>query len=175
MSSEQNSPHNLERDAGTSVRDNKPDVANYGFVRPPWIYLAAIVVGVALQLLWPLHWLPARAGVWIGVLPVLIAIALFIGASRQFRLAGTPVPGNQRTTAIVQSGPYRFSRNPIYLAFSVVVLGLACWVNSLWLLVTLAAAVSIMGLIVIPREEHYLERRFGAAYLAYKTKVRRWL
>jgi len=75
----------------------------------------------------------------------------------------------------VQSGPYRLSRNPIYLAFSILVLGLACWLNSLWLLATLAAAVSLMAFVVIPREEHYLERRFGAEYLGYKARVRRWL
>ena len=60
------------------------------------------------------------------------------------------------------------------LAFSILVLGIACWVNSVWLLGTLAAAVSIMSLVVIPREERYLERRFQAEYLEYKAKVRRW-
>jgi protein-S-isoprenylcysteine O-methyltransferase Ste14 len=89
--------------------------------------------------------------------------------------ARTPVPGNEPTSAIVQSGPYRFTRNPIYLAFSVLVLGIACWVNSIWLLGTLAAAVSLMSFVVIPREERYLERRFRAEYLEYKAKVRRWL
>ena len=85
------------------------------------------------------------------------------------------VPGNKPTTAIVKSGPYRFSRNPIYLAFSLLVLGIACALNSLWLLGTLAAAVSVMSFVVIPREERYLESRFGAEYLDYKTKVGRWL
>jgi protein-S-isoprenylcysteine O-methyltransferase Ste14 len=55
------------------------------------------------------------------------------------------------------------------------VLGVACALNSLWLLGTLAAAVSIMSFVVIPREERYLERRFGAEYLCYKAQVGRWL
>jgi protein-S-isoprenylcysteine O-methyltransferase Ste14 len=105
---------------------------------------------------------------------VLFSLALFVASARQFKVAGTPVPGNQPTTAIVQSGPYRFSRNPIYLAFSILMLGIACWLNSLWLLGTLAAAVSLMSLLVIPREERYLERRFNAEYQEYKAKVRRW-
>jgi protein-S-isoprenylcysteine O-methyltransferase Ste14 len=78
-------------------------------------------------------------------------------------------------TAIVRTGPYRFSRNPIYLAFSVFQLGIAIWVNSLWLLATLAGALALIHYVVIPREEQYLERRFGAEYLDYKASVRRWL
>jgi protein-S-isoprenylcysteine O-methyltransferase Ste14 len=158
-----------------ALGDGTPDVANYGFVRPPVIYLAAILVGVVLDLLQPLRWLPAGAAASLGIPLVLVAIALFVASTRRFKVAGTPVPGNRAATAIVQSGPYRLSRNPIYLAFSILVLGLACWLNSLWLLATLAAAVSLMAFVVIPREEHYLERRFGAEYLGYKARVRRWL
>lgn len=151
------------------------DVANSGFVRPPFVFLAAILVGVGLDLMRPLRWLPVGIGVWIGLPLVTLALALFVASIRRFVAAGTPVPGNEPTTAIVQTGPYRFSRNPIYLAFTVLVLGIACWLNSLWLLGTLAAAVGLMSFVVIPREEQYLERRFGAEYLEYKAKVRRWL
>jgi protein-S-isoprenylcysteine O-methyltransferase Ste14 len=76
---------------------------------------------------------------------------------------------------IVRTGPYRFSRNPIYLAFSLLQLGIAIWVNSVWLLATLVGAVALIHSIVIQREEHYLERKFGAGYLDYKASVRRWL
>jgi protein-S-isoprenylcysteine O-methyltransferase Ste14 len=104
-----------------------------------------------------------------------IALALCSYSVRQFRAAGTPVPGNKPTTVIVRTGPYRLSRNPIYLAFSLLHLGIAIWVNSLWLIATLIATVALMALVVIPREERYLERRFGAEYLDYKASVRRWL
>jgi protein-S-isoprenylcysteine O-methyltransferase Ste14 len=76
---------------------------------------------------------------------------------------------------IVRTGPYRFSRNPIYLAFSLFQLGIAIWINSLWLLATLVGAVALIHSIVIRREEQYLEQRFGAEYLDYKASVRRWL
>lgn len=151
------------------------DVANLGLVRPPFVYLAAILSGVGLDLVRPLRWLPAGIGVWVGVPFVILSLALFLTSTRRFTAAGTPVPGNKPTTAVVRSGPYRFSRNPIYLAFSVLLLGIACWLNSIWLLGTLAAAVSVMSFVVIRREERYLERRFGAEYLEYKAKVRRWL
>jgi protein-S-isoprenylcysteine O-methyltransferase Ste14 len=106
---------------------------------------------------------------------VLVAVALFLSAVRTFRTAGTPVPGNRPTTMIVCTGPYRWSRNPIYLSFSLLQLGVACWVNSLWLLVTLIPAVVLMSFVVIPREEQYLETHFPSDYLPYKASVRRWL
>ena len=75
----------------------------------------------------------------------------------------------------IRTGPYAFSRNPIYLAFTLFQLGLAAWVNSLGLLVTLLPALALMMLVVVPREERYLEARFPAEYLPYKRAVRRWL
>jgi len=106
---------------------------------------------------------------------VAMAAALFSYSIRQFRMAGTPVPGNKPATAIVRGGPYRFSRNPIYLAFFALHLGLAIWVNSLWLVATLVATVDIIAVVVVPREERYLTERFGTEYLEYKASVRRWL
>jgi protein-S-isoprenylcysteine O-methyltransferase Ste14 len=111
----------------------------------------------------------------VGGLLVAIAAALFRYSTRQFRMAGTPVPGNKPATAIVRTGPYRFSRNPIYLAFFALHLGLAIWVNSLWLVATLVATLAIIAIVVVPREERYLTGRFGADYLEYKASVRRWL
>jgi protein-S-isoprenylcysteine O-methyltransferase Ste14 len=139
------------------------------------VYLVALLFGVGLDQVRPARWLPAELGAWLGVPIVIAALALFRSSIRRFKAAGTPVPGNEPATAIVRSGPYRFTRNPIYLAFSLLVLGIACARNSLWLLGALAAAVSVMSFVVIPREERYLERRFGVEYLDYKAKVGRWL
>lgn len=175
MHRDRDDPQMTHGDPETREGGRAEDVANPGLVRPPFVYLAAIVIGAGLHFVRPLRWLPDGLGAWLGVPLVLLAVALFVASTREFRAAGTPVPGDEPTTAIVESGPYRSSRNPIYLAFSVLVLGIACWLDSLWLLGTLAVAVGIMNFVVIPREERYLERRFGARYLAYKTKVRRWL
>ena len=111
----------------------------------------------------------------LGALLVVAAVALFSFSVAKFRAAGTPVPARKPTTVIVRVGPYRFSRNPIYLAFSALQLGIAIWVNSLWLLLTLVGAVALIHWVVIRREEDYLERRFGAQYADYKASVRRWL
>jgi protein-S-isoprenylcysteine O-methyltransferase Ste14 len=164
---------NPQRSSGNA--DPVRDVANLGLVRPPLVYLGSILLGVLLHLAWPLPLLPhpLRAPTGAGV--VVLAVALFIAAVRAFRIAGTPVPGNRPTTTIVRTGPYRFTRNPIYLAFSALQVGLALWVGSVWLLITLVLAVALMSLWVIPREERYLEARFPSEYLPYKSSVRRWL
>jgi protein-S-isoprenylcysteine O-methyltransferase Ste14 len=110
-----------------------------------------------------------------GILLVLVAAVLFISAVRTLRKAGTPVPGNQPTTAIVRAGPYRFSRNPIYLAFTLLQIGIAAWVDSLAVLIMVLPAFVLMAAVVIPREERYVEARFPSEYLPYKREVRRWL
>lgn len=152
-----------------------PEVANLGIVRPPLVYLSAIVLGLVLHFLWPARLMPPAVSAPLGATLIVAAVALFVSAVRTFRSAGTPVPGNRPTTTIVRQGPYRWTRNPIYLAFTLLQLGLACWVNSRWLLVTLIPAVTLMSFFVIPREERYLEARFPADYPAYKASVRRWV
>jgi protein-S-isoprenylcysteine O-methyltransferase Ste14 len=152
-----------------------PEAANLGLVRPPLVYLGSIALGLVLHFVWPMPLLPRDVSPLFGGLVILLAIGLFVSAVRTFRVAGTPVPGNQPTTTIVRTGPYRFSRNPIYLAFSLLQLGIAFSVNSLWLVITLLAAVALMSLVVIPKEEWYLERRFPSEYPPYKASVRRWI
>lgn len=163
------------------MRDGSPDpgtradAANLGLLRPPVVYLASIALGLAVHYAWPLQVVPPAVSRPAGALLIILAIGLFITAVRTFRAAGTPVPGNRPTTTIVRTGPYRFSRNPIYLAFSLFHLGLAIWVNSLGLLMTLIPAIAVMALVVIPREERYLEARFPSEYASYRAGVRRWL
>jgi len=173
------SPDVILRCASSDLRDqhesNGPEVANLGIVRPPFVYLASIAAGLAVHLAWPLRLVPLGLGAPLGAAATSVAIVLFLVSVRSFRVAGTPVPGNRPTTTVVRTGPYRYSRNPIYLSFSLLQLGIAFWVNSIWLLVTLIPAVLLMSLVVIPREEAFLEARFPSEYLPYKASVRRWL
>ena len=152
-----------------------PEVANPGLIRPPFVYLAAIAGGLALHLIWPARLVAPSLSTPVGAGVTLVAVALFLASVRTLRTAGTPVPGDRPTTTIVRTGPYRFSRNPIYLAFSLLQLGLSIWVNSLAMLIALLPPVALMALVVIPREERYLEARFPSEYPAYKAAVRRWL
>lgn len=152
-----------------------PEVANLGIVRPPLVYLATIVTGSVLEFVWPSAFLPRGFATPFGGALVLAAAMLFFYSIGKLRAAGTPVPGNRPTSAIVRTGPFRFSRNPIYVALSLFQLGMAAWINSLWLIATLIAAIALMATVVIPREEWYLERKFGTEYLDYKARVRRWI
>jgi hypothetical protein len=95
------------------------EVANLGMVRPPLVYGAAIVTGLLLEFGWPLPFLPGLLAALLGSVLVVVAVVVFSYSIRTFQTAGTPVPGNKPTTVIVRTGPYRFSRNPIYLAFSI--------------------------------------------------------
>lgn len=159
------------RDSGTKTEA----VASLGVFRPPLIYLASMALGLVLHRVWPRPLVSDVTLATLGGALVVAALLLFGASVQRFRAAGTPVPARKPTTAIVRSGPYRFTRNPIYLAFSLLQLGIAAWVNSWWLVATLAAAVAIIHWVVVPREERYLEARFGSAYLDYKASVRRWL
>ena len=136
--------------------------------------LAAIALGVVLNLIWPFRFIPS-ALVMAGPVIVFAAVLLFALSLREFRAHGTSVRGTERTTTIVRTGPYRFSRNPIYVAFVLFLLGLALWLNNLWMLLALAAFASFISIMIIPREERFLERNFHIPYSEYKATVRRWL
>jgi protein-S-isoprenylcysteine O-methyltransferase Ste14 len=145
-----------------------------GLLRPPIVFLCAIVSGIALDRAWPLPFVPSKLEL-AGPLVVVCAILLFLLSFREFRAAGTSVRATERTTTIVRTGPYRFSRNPIYLSFIMILIGLAVWLDNLWLLLTLVPATTFIAVVVIPREERFLEQNFHDEYSSYKTVVRRWL
>src|SRR5262249_6758965 len=103
----------------------------------------------------------------------------FEAARRQWDVtitrAGSNVPTNRPTTTIVDRGPYRFTRNPIYLAMVLALIGPAIALNSLWLLLTLVPFALVIRYGVVAREEAYLQRKFGDDYRRYRARVRRWL
>lgn len=144
-----------------------------GLLRPPLVFLAAILLGVALNWAWPLPFLSSTVRL-LGPVLTVCAVFLFLRSLGEFRRAGTPVRGSERTTTIVQTGPYGFSRNPIYLSFILLLVGLSVWLNNLWLLITLVPTVGFIAVLVIPREERFLENNFREEYSSYKARVRRW-
>jgi protein-S-isoprenylcysteine O-methyltransferase Ste14 len=89
--------------------------------------------------------------------------------------AGSNVPTNLPTTTIVESGPYRFTRNPIYLGMFLGLIGLAIAFDSLWLRIMLVAFAFVIRYGVVAREEAYLERKFGDVYRGYRSRAWRWL
>jgi len=151
------------------------DTANV-IIRPPIAWALGVLAALALQWLLPLRFMPAAVPArWVGGAVFATALALFAWAIVTITRAGSNVPTNMPTTAIVDTGPYRFSRNPIYLGMFFGFVGLAIAFDSLWLLVALVPFALVIRHGVVPREEAYLERKFGHAYRRYCSHVRRWL
>jgi protein-S-isoprenylcysteine O-methyltransferase Ste14 len=142
-------------------------------VHPP--VLVAGALGAALLLGWLA---PVRlSGGWPGLGALLVGAALGLGlwAVLALREARTGIPTWEAATALVTTGPYAWSRNPIYLAMALLMAGLALASGSLWMALAAAGAVAGLDRGVIAREEPYLAARFGADYAAYRARVRRWL
>jgi protein-S-isoprenylcysteine O-methyltransferase Ste14 len=145
-------------------------------IRPPLAWALAVIAGLALDWLAPLPFVPADlpAG-WLGALVFAFALALAAWAIVTMTRAGSNVPTNRPTTTIVESGPYRFTRNPIYLGMFGGLIGLAIAFDTLWLLLVLVPFALVIRHGVVAREETYLERKFGDLYRGYRLRVRRWL
>jgi protein-S-isoprenylcysteine O-methyltransferase Ste14 len=142
--------------------------------RPPRIMLGFLLSGAALDVLLPGPTLPAA--VRFGAGPALAAggMVLMAAAMGRFKAVGTPVETCKPTSALATDGPYRYSRNPIYLAGLLLYGGLALMIGPWTFCLALPFALAIRyG--VIAREERYLADRFGAAYDAYRRAVPRWL
>ncbi len=144
-------------------------------VRPPIAYACSVTSGLALHAIWPLALSPSGVREGAGALLVAASIALFARSVREFRRLETPVPSTRPSTTVVRTGPYRFSRNPIYLAFTLLQLGIGLWTANGWLIVLLIPTLTLIFWGVIVREERYMTERFGEDYLRYRRSVRRWL
>lgn len=142
---------------------------------PPLILLGFVVAGIGLDLVWPVPLIPADMQIMGGGILIVMAVSLLGASLMRFRHARTNVETWKPSTALVISGPYRVTRNPIYVAFGLVFLGLACALDNLWLLVLWPFLIVTLDVGVIRREERYLETKFGDAYRAYCRNVRRWL
>jgi len=102
-------------------------------------------------------------------------LALLASFNTSFQRRGTAVEPWKPTTAIVTTGPYRITRNPAYLGMALLYIGIALLADSLWALAPLPVVLVLIDRGVIAREERYLERKFGAEYVDYRSRVRRWV
>jgi protein-S-isoprenylcysteine O-methyltransferase Ste14 len=147
---------------------------------PPFVYAAAFLIGVVINRWHPLaitaaSGSPAFVRLAVAAVAFLVWIAFFAGALTAFRRAGTTLIPNRPATAFVERGPYRFSRNPMYVSLVALYAGLALWVNTWWPLTLLPAVIIVIQFAVIAREERYLASAFPEPYAAYCKRVRRWL
>ena len=133
------------------------------------------MIGVGLEIAFPVDPLPTIVSVIGAVAGIGGSMLLDGGAMRRFLRAGTPAIPFKPSTALVTSGHYRITRNPMYVGMASLYIGLAFAFGLIWAFALLPIVVVVIDRLVIAREEPYLERLFGEEYLAYKRRVRRWI
>jgi protein-S-isoprenylcysteine O-methyltransferase Ste14 len=155
----------------TGVASDSPRV----LVFPPLLYGLALLIGIALHAIAPLGSLPPWRSRVAGLVLLGLGAGLARWGERTMRRAGTNVSPAEPALALVDAGPFRFTRNPLYLGVTLMYVGVALLMPAVWPLVLLVPVLVVMQWGVVLREERYLERKFGDAYRSYRGRVRRWL
>ena len=148
------------------------------FAWPPLIYLAAVVAGIVLTVVYPLPWITEPLSDILfaaGWLLVIGGLALNISALRTLRGANTTVRPDRPSDHLVTSGPFSFTRNPIYLGNTVLMIGIGLIAESLWFLLFALLAAFATQKLTIEGEERHLEAKFGKKYRDYSARIRRWI
>jgi protein-S-isoprenylcysteine O-methyltransferase Ste14 len=154
----------------TSTTDN-PEVA----VLPPLLYGSAFLVELVLQWIWPLVIIRQPIAFWLGLILSIPALVLAAWGSRTMHQSGTNISPLKPAVALVTTGPFGFSRNPLYVAITLLYVGFTMLLNSWWGVLLLAPVLVALHWGVVRREERYLEGKFGEEYDKYRSRVRRYL
>jgi protein-S-isoprenylcysteine O-methyltransferase Ste14 len=158
--------------------ENLPDRAAVR-IFPPGVPLAAVLAGIGLERIWPIQtWfdLPAPLRYWIGgAIVVGSVLGLGLWSVVLFRRSGQSENPWKPTSKIVERGPYRVTRNPMYLQMVLVCIGIAVILMNVWILLLTPVCAWVLQRYAIVAEEAYLEKKFGDAYRSYKDRVRRWI
>ncbi|HET9219946.1 MAG TPA: isoprenylcysteine carboxylmethyltransferase family protein [Terriglobia bacterium] len=144
-------------------------------VLPPLIPLSSIGTGFLIHLVLPIPIATAAVTTPVGIFLVVVSILLVVAAAYELAKARTAFDVRKPTTTLVHRGVFRLSRNPVYFSMLLLCVGVAFLANSAALLALSFPAGSALCLLVIRKEEHYLEQKFGSTYRAYKSSVRRWI
>lgn len=145
---------------------------------PPLIYLAAALLGYALHLALPLPWLSssaATAATWLGGAMGLAALANDVWAAMTFRKHRTTILPNRGATNLITTGPFAWSRNPIYVGNTALLFGAGLFFGVAWFCAAALAAAFVTRKLAIEREEAHLEEKFGEEWVNYAARVPRWL
>ncbi|MEO6941044.1 MAG: isoprenylcysteine carboxylmethyltransferase family protein [Candidatus Kapaibacterium sp.] len=159
--------------ASNRSTDQATDNAGIQFP-PPFIYIIPLVLGILAEHWWPLVILPVWLRMVLGGLSLAISLGILITGAYELRRNKTAIVPHDPATVLVESGIYSRTRNPLYLGLIFFYLGFAFLFSSLWAIILLPDVIFVIQRFVIAKEEAYLERRFGEAYLEYKQRVGRW-
>jgi protein-S-isoprenylcysteine O-methyltransferase Ste14 len=159
----------------TEPRGRGPDVR----IPPPFFFVAGFLVGWLIDAkflhLWPALGPTVRTVLdWLGGVLFGAGIGLSVSGFLTFRRAGTAIIPNHDASRLVRAGPYRFTRNPMYLGLSLAYVGLSIFMAVGWPLLILPIVIMVLQRLVIDREERYLTQAFGDDYRAYQREVGRW-
>jgi protein-S-isoprenylcysteine O-methyltransferase Ste14 len=156
--------------------DPREGTDNPGVIAPPpLIYAGTLAVGLLLNRLHPVPFLPRGPWRVLGLPLAFTGLLIGLQGYREMRRAGTNVDPYKPSTTIVEAGPYRYTRNPLYLGMTLIYTSITTRANALPAALLLPIVLAVMRYGVIEREERYLEDKFGDEYLSYKTRVRRWI
>ncbi|HJT54985.1 MAG TPA: isoprenylcysteine carboxylmethyltransferase family protein [Ktedonobacteraceae bacterium] len=142
---------------------------------PPLIYAGPLAVALLLNLKFPMRFLPRKAAPILGLTLIAVSLTLVSRAFQRMTRAGTNVNPTEPTTILITEGPFKYTRNPLYLSLTLFYAGIAALVNTLWAMLLLPIILLVMNRGVVAREERYLECKFGEQYIQYKARVRRWI
>ncbi len=142
---------------------------------PPLVYLAGLCLGAVLERIWPTPDLPTPVAVVVAAIAVFLFVALDFRSAALFAKKRTGIAPWHPSTVLVTEGPYRFTRNPMYLGMALLYLGMSLAFGLLWAAAALVPVIVVVDRAVIQREEPYLASKHGAAYEAYRKRVRRWI
>ena len=154
---------------------NPKDDHAHVVVNPFIIYIALGLGAILLQKIIPLPFLSHPSIPLIGVIVMIISFISGLPAVLNMISAKTTANPHRPTTKLVLSGPYRFSRNPMYIGLTLLYVGLMIYLRSVWGIILFPIVIWLITIWVILPEEKYLEQKFGADYLNYKSTVRRWI
>ena len=142
---------------------------------PPFIFILLMIVGAGIS-----QFLPVGLGIvesfrLVGGVFVIAGLVIIVLINSSFKRVGTAIEPWKPTTQLLTSGFYAWSRNPIYLAFCLITLGIGILLDDFWILISFIPSVITVYYVAIAREEAYLEQKFGEQYKSYQSRVRRWL
>lgn len=158
----------------TTTRTDVPQSSGIRFP-PPFLYVGVFLLGLLLEDLIPVAQLPRTLSRIVAAVLLVPGFGLLLWSLGLFLKARTSPLPMRPTTSLVFAGPYRWTRNPMYLAMLLVYSGTALLFDVFWALLLIPAVMALVVRLVIRREEQYLETKFGEEYWQYKGRVRRWI
>ena len=153
---------------------NKKDTSGV-LLPPPILYLGFLLLGYVAEHFAPLPFLALNISIIVGCIIIVLSFVIFGLVLQEFAKFETSVDHRKPSTAVISTGPFKYSRNPIYVSMVMLCIRLSFVLNSLWGFVSTFLASVVLYKFVILKEETYLEHKFGDNYILYKASVRRWL